>query len=132
MDNSKVTYKKLQSGEWGIVGPNLTRGAVVTVHTKSGDTDSQIVDRVIWASDDRSVCIATMRKGQPSKPSKPAQAPKAPSPAQAPQVARQAQPSPGPVQVLTPARIPVAVLTPTPPKHELKPTVSMDSDDYPV
>lgn len=57
---TKISYKKLRDGSWGVAGAGLTAGARVTVTKRSGDTKTETVDRILWADDGYSIAtIAT-------------------------------------------------------------------------
>lgn len=60
--STKVTYKKLRNGDWGIVGPEnmIAQGAVVDVHKASGEVKTEVVGRVIWTGN--GVSIASIVK----------------------------------------------------------------------
>lgn len=64
MANNQITYAKLNSDEWGLRGPNLVAGAVVTVTKKSGETQTETVSRVIWRGN--GVALATIAATQRS------------------------------------------------------------------
>ncbi len=58
-----LTYARLKRGDWGIRGPlaELTPGASVTVTRRDGQTRTERVGAVIWAAEDGSVALATVR-----------------------------------------------------------------------
>ena len=42
-----IGYKKLLSGNWGIVGPGLVSGQVVTVFKSNGGVETETVGRIL-------------------------------------------------------------------------------------
>ena len=58
---TKTTWKKLRSGDWGIVGPaaDIVEGQTVTVTKKSGEAKTVTVGRVIWSNDTTAIATVT-------------------------------------------------------------------------
>jgi len=52
-----ATYTKLKSGEWGIrCTERVKAGQRVTVSTKAGKEQSEVVNKVVWQNDDLWIC----------------------------------------------------------------------------
>jgi hypothetical protein len=57
-----ATYKKLKTGEWGIVvDGDAKAGDVVEVTTKAGKIKTETVARVLWSGDGKSICAVKQK-----------------------------------------------------------------------
>lgn len=45
-----IRYKKLKSGFWGLIGPGLVEGQLVTVFKRHGGVETETVGKVLWTS----------------------------------------------------------------------------------
>lgn len=46
-----IRYKKLRSGDWGLIGHGLVEGQLVTVFKSRGGVETETVGPVVWAKD---------------------------------------------------------------------------------
>jgi hypothetical protein len=60
MARTEVQFKRLNDGNWGLVGPRMATGERVKVHKKDGSTVWKTVGKIIWTDRNDGTTIATI------------------------------------------------------------------------
>lgn len=67
MARTEVQFKRLNDGNWGLIGPRMTSGERVKVHKKDGSTVWKTVGKVIWTDRNDGTTIAAIDESGESR-----------------------------------------------------------------